>query len=162
MSPSLEIGAILTQYAPLMARIASTHEADRGLQQDLIQDISLAVWRALESYRAEASLKTFIARIAHNRAVDHVLKETRRQDRHQLAETDTELESPDRPSHQDDMRDLMAGLHRLPLGQRQVLALLLEGFKQGEVAQILGISESAVAQRSARARQELEQFFNRR
>ncbi|NJL28565.1 MAG: sigma-70 family RNA polymerase sigma factor [Thermoanaerobaculia bacterium] len=49
-------------------------------------------------------------------------------------------------------RQLLAALRRLPVGQRQVLALALEGLAQREIAEVVGISESNVAVRLHRAR----------
>ena len=54
----------VAEHGPLISRIAMSYEADPALREDLTQQIFLAVWQALPSYRADASLKTFIARIA--------------------------------------------------------------------------------------------------
>jgi RNA polymerase sigma factor (sigma-70 family) len=161
VNQTADITQLLNDYAPLLARIATTYEADPGLRQDLIQDMSLAVWRALDSFRGEANLKTFVARIAHNRAVDHVLKETRRQDRHYLHEPLETLISANPGQQQEAALDLMTALRKLSIGYRQVLALQLEGFSQSEIGQALGLSEANVAQRSRRARLQLEQLLNR-
>ena len=88
MKETIQIEKLLSEYAPLMARIAATFEANKSLQDELIQEMSLAVWRAFEGaskdsgsgFRGEASVKTFVAKVAHNKAVDHVIKEQRRQE----------------------------------------------------------------------------------
>jgi len=153
---------ILTEYAPLLARVAATFEANAALQDELIQEMSLAVWRALDGeggaksngFRGEASMKTYIARIAHNKAVDHVIKEQKR----------VEISSSDNAQYahamasdscQDQTLDLMAALHKLEVKYRQVMALQLEGFNQGEIALTLGLTESAVTKRASRAREQL-------
>jgi RNA polymerase sigma-70 factor (ECF subfamily) len=53
----------------------------------------------------------------------------------------------------------MTGLRQLEIKYRQVLALLLEGFSQLEIANMLGIKETAVAKRVSRARQQLTQIM---
>lgn len=153
------IHEILLQYAPLMARIAATHEADQALREDLLQDISLAVWHAVENFRGDSSMKTFIARVAHNRAVDHVLKETRRQDRHNLSDPLLDLVSTDSHQHSDNTYDLMTAMRRLPLKFRQVISLQLEGFNQAEIAHTLGLNEANVAKRASRARVQLQKLM---
>ncbi|MDC2888680.1 RNA polymerase sigma factor [Psychrosphaera sp. 1_MG-2023] len=162
MSDKLDIATLLKEHAPLMARVATTYEADESLREDLIQDMSLAVWRALESFRGEANIKTFIARIAHNRAVDHVLKETRRHDRHNLDEPLESISSSVTSNKQDIEIDLMTALRKLAIGYRQVIALQLEGFNQAEIGIALGLTEANVAQRARRGRAQLEQILNRR
>lgn len=159
MSQKVNIESLLTQYAPFLARIAATHEANPSLREDLLQDISLAVWRALESYRGDASVKTFIARVAHNRGVDHVLREARINTSINNNQSVDELHTASQQTRNDMQIDLMGALHRLPLSFRQVITMQLEGFNQAEIANVLGISESAVAKRASRARQQLETYF---
>src|SRR6185295_11782751 len=78
-------GAVLTvnfdeierEFGPMVRRIAASHEADRHLAEELVQDIWLALWRALPSFRADSSLRTFVARIATYRAISHIRRSTR-------------------------------------------------------------------------------------
>ena len=153
------IHEVLLQYALLMARIAATHEADQALREDLLQDISLTVWHSVENFRGDSSMKTFIAKVAHNRAVDHVLKETRRQDRHNLSDPLLDLVSTDSHQHSDNTYDLMTAMRRLPLKFRQVISLQLEGFNQAEIAHTLGLNEANVAKRASRARVQLQKLM---
>lgn len=159
MSQRFNIVKVLEQYAPLLGRIAAIHENNEQLREDLIQDISVSIWRALESFRGDASMKTFIARIAHNRSVDHVLKETRRNERFQDSHDIDLAQSHANTKAQDQQIDFMAALHQLPLGYRQVITMQLEGFTQAEIGQILGLTEAAVAKRVSRARKQLEQLL---
>ena len=162
MKADVQINTLLNEYAPLLARVAATYEINQALQDELIQEMSLAVWRAFESndsspdvaFRGDASIKTYIARIAHNKAVDHVIKE---QNRKEVASSESIDYTQALSAHKspDDSLDLMAALRKLTLKYRQVLALQLEGFNQSEIAQTLGLSEDAVAQRASRARQQL-------
>ena len=52
---------VVRDHAPLVARIAASYEADHGLREDLTQQIWLAIWQSLASWRGEASLKSFVA-----------------------------------------------------------------------------------------------------
>lgn len=162
MKLHVPIQTILTEYAPLLARVAATFEANVALQDELIQEMSLAVWRAFDAgsfsheagFRGEASIKTYVARIAHNKAVDHVIKEQKRvevsgAENVQYENAVSESDCPDQTL------DLMSALHKLEVKYRQVMALQLEGFNQNEIAQTLGLTESAVAKRASRARQQL-------
>ena len=168
---TIQIEKLLSEYAPLMARIAATFEANKSLQDELIQEMSLAVWRAFEGaskgsdsgFRGEASVKTFVAKVAHNKAVDHVIKEQRRKEFTHDGEFDsshaTSTSSSRDATLQENAMDLLTGLRQLEIKYRQVLALLLEGFSQLEIANMLGIKESAVAKRVSRARQQLTQIM---
>jgi RNA polymerase sigma-70 factor (ECF subfamily) len=52
---------------------------------------------------------------------------------------------------------LLAAIQDLPVGQRQAIVWTLEGLSQTEIADVLGITEGAVAVRVTRARQQLRQ-----
>jgi hypothetical protein len=53
---------------------AHAHPCRREHENDLLQEITFAIWRALPSFRGESSERTFIYRIAHNRALTHIAK----------------------------------------------------------------------------------------
>lgn len=121
----------------------------------LLQEIVFSIWKALPSFRGQASLKTFVARVAHNRAVDHVLHRQRLLDRHACGEDPAELSGAAAHSlHQ--RLDLASAIRRLPLHYRQCVELMLEGFSHAEIGETLGLEESAVAQRLRRGRQRLK------
>lgn len=163
MTTTANIEEVLSEYSGLLARIAASYESDKQLQEDLLQDISLAVWKALEKFDNKASLKTYIARIAHNRSVDHVIKHSKRneQDFHNQNGDDhinTMGEQSDLANesiNHEKSLDLMSALHRLSINYRQVITMQLEGFTLNEIAKVLGIQEDAVAKRASRARKQL-------
>lgn len=154
---SMDIHNVLNEYRGMLVRIASSYEADQGLVQDLLQEIMLALWQALPNYRGEGSIKAFVARVAQNKCLTHVSKQMRQPKSEEL--------SPDIVNSQDSQEETMAqGQHRqllrqavreLPLTQRQVVTLALEGFSHKEVADALGISINNATVRFARAKEQL-------
>jgi RNA polymerase sigma factor (sigma-70 family) len=82
------------------------------------------------------------------------------------ADFEEELELPDaRPnpeqalSTEQEGQLLLDAVQRLPVGHRQVVALALEGMTYGEIADVLGITESNVGVRLTRARQLLRRLL---
>ena len=57
---------------------------------------------------------------------------------------------------------LLSAMQELPIGLRQVLTLALEKLPQGEIADVLGIPENAVAIRMHRARRLLRTLLEDR
>ena len=57
---------------------------------------------------------------------------------------------------------LLSAMQELPIGLRQVLTLALEKLPQGEIADVLGITENAVAIRMHRARRLLRTLLEDR
>lgn len=149
---------MLQEHHRSLRRLAASYERDTARQEDLVQDIWLAVWRALPRFRGECSERTFVFRIAHNRAISHVDHWQRR--RTDVLNDDAPLEAPDPdPEHslsQQQRHDcLRRAVQSLPLPMRQVVVLTLEGLTHAEVAEILGITGNNVAVRLTRARTEL-------
>ena len=154
---------VVSDYGPLISRIAMTYEADPALREDLVQQILLAVWQALPSFRADSSLKTFIARIAQNRAISFVAREVRRPPTAEVPETiEADEPSPEESAiHADERAALIAATQQLPLPQRQVISMLLEGFTYAEIAETLEIAPNALALRLSRAKSALKAAMER-
>ncbi len=159
--PSFE--RIVADYGPLISRIAMTYEADPNLREDLVQQIMLAVWQALPNFRAEASLKTFVAKIAQNRAISYVAREVRRPPTAEVSETlEADEPNPEETAiHANEREALVAATQRLPLPQRQVIFMVLEGFTYTEIADTLEIAPNALALRLSRAKTALKSAMER-
>jgi RNA polymerase sigma factor (sigma-70 family) len=152
---------VVREHGPMIRRIAASHEARPDLTEELVQDIWFAVWRALPAFRGDSSLRSFVARIAGNRAASHVAKAVRTPKSH---EVDEALPAPgDDPEAvavaQDRHGRLLAAVRDLPLVSRQVVALTLEGFSPGEIAATLGITANAVSIRLSRAKDHLRNMM---
>ena len=156
---------ILREFGPALSRLAFGYEKVAGAREELTQEIALAIWQALPHFRGECSERTFVYRIAHNRSMTHAC---RRQPAHQpLDELPVDPVDP-RPhpeermaiTHQGDR--VRSSIQRLPLVYRQVLMLMLEELSHGEIAEVLGITESNVAVRLSRARKALKEALEER
>lgn len=154
---------IVSDYGPLISRIAMSYEADPALREDLVQQIFLAVWQALPSFRADASLKTFIARIAQNRAISFVAKQVRQPPTAEMPElVESDQPDPEQSAIEANERTvLLEATRRLPLPQREVIILVLEGFNYAEIGEMLNIAPNALALRLSRAKATLKKMLER-
>lgn len=153
---------LLQEHDRALRRLVISYERDPARRQDLVQDIWLAVWQALPRFRSDCSERTFVFRIAHNRAVSHIEHWQRR--RTDPLDDDAPVAAasldPEHGLSQQRRRErLQAAVQELPLGLRQVVVLTLEGLTNAEVAEIVGISENNVAVRMTRARAELSRLL---
>ena len=152
---------IVREHDSMIRRIASSYEARTHLAHELVQDIYFAIWRALPAYRGNAALRTFVARIATNRAVTHVTRALRVPPSSSLDES---IPAPGvGPEGQaiafDRRAKLLAAVRTLPLAYRQTALLTLEGLTPTEIADVLGISTNAVAIRMSRAKALLRELI---
>lgn len=149
----------MAEHEAMLRHIISGFEAIPALQDELFQDIALAIWRALPNFRQQASVKTFVARIAHNILATHVNKAVKR-----VKTTSLEVDSKQHgvvdpqttPYQQLDQKQrqacLLSAIRQLSLEQRQVLTLALEGMSYQEIAESLAISTNLVGVRLQRAK----------
>lgn len=157
MKPTIE--NILDEYGPMMARIIASYERDTESRRDLLQDVAIAVWRALPGFREDGSLKAYVARIARNRCVSHVARAVRAPVTVELPiELVAQTHTPEQAiSQTQEHNRLVEAVRALPLNLREVVVLALEGFRQQEIADTLGISLNAATLRYRRAKQSLKE-----
>lgn len=152
---------VFSQYGALLSRVANSYEANYALQQELLQEIAIAVWQGLARFKGDSSVKTYILRIAHNRAVTHVASQVKRVDTHHYDEateqntlTSSESQSPELvSSQQQSISRLLQAVRALPLQPRQVLTLSLEGLSYDEIAEVCGLTRNHVGVILKRAKQ---------
>jgi RNA polymerase sigma-70 factor (ECF subfamily) len=151
------IESIVERFGPTLWRLAGSFELDSGLREDLVQDMLVAIWRALPRLDDPERLTAYVLRIARNRAVSHVARQAGRPERvHQPVEPGDAGAGPyDRAEQSDRQQRLLAAVRSLPIGQREVITLFLEGLSHAEIADILEITENNVAVRINRARARL-------
>jgi RNA polymerase sigma-70 factor (ECF subfamily) len=155
---------MVAQYAAPLARLARAHEADAALQQDLLQEIYLALWRSLPSFQNRCSLRTWVYRVAHNVAATHVLRARRRRTNLLVNLDDVELadDGADTGAAIDEARALAHVtelIQRLKPIDREVIILHLEGLSRDEIAEIAGLTFSNVAIKIHRIKQLLTRSF---
>ena len=153
---------LLGEFGPSLDRLAAAYEAELAERDDLLQDISFALWRALPSFRGECSERTFVYRIAHNRGLTH--RARRRLRVTEPLERAEIVADPGADPEQATIRNLtrerlLAAVRRLPEGSRQVVILSLSGLGAGEIGEVLGITENNAAVRLSRARRALKDLL---
>lgn len=154
---------LIAANGPALTRLAASYTNTVSDRDDLVQEIAMALWQALPGFRHECSERTFLFRIAHNRAIAH-LSRSRSQP---ATGGDVEVHDPALDpeaglAREQQVDRLRRAIHQLPVVYRQAIMLSLEGLGYGEIAEVLGISESNVGVRLTRARQMLRESLEDR
>ena len=157
--------SIVAKYKLSLFKVAATFEADPIIQQDLLQEILLAIWQALATFKAQSSLHTFIYRVAYNQALNHVAKQSRKNNFAELSaelSESVECKKSDIESHVSTIKsveNLISKIRLLPVKQRQLVTLSLEGVSYQDMAEISGLSASNVGVQLTRAKTKLMQLM---
>lgn len=153
---------ILREHQRALERVLASYLRSAADRADLRQDVALALWSALRGFRGDCSEKTFLLRIAHNRALNFVTKRGGPRERteeiedHQDRVAATTGKNPAIAYERvESARRMFAAVRALPVLHRQVITLVLEGLSHHEIASVLGVTENVVAVRANRARNAL-------
>ena len=151
------------RYFPVVHRYfrnkASAEEFD-----DLVQSTFLGCHRGLQTFRHEASFKTFILKIAHNVFVSHCRKRIREREHDGPTPGSDDLSVADLAkspfsvvADSRQARLLLAALRALPRDVQALLELFYWEEQSGrEIGEILDLPEGTVRGRLASARRQLE------
>jgi len=154
--PDLRLRRLLAEHARPLERIAASYARSLADREDLLQDFAVALWTALPGFRGDCSEKTFVLRVAHNRALTFLAKRGPVNEAVEDHEDSVIASSGKNPAIAYERSErghrLFAAARALPLVNRQVVTLLLEGLSHREIAEVLGTSENNVAVRASRAR----------
>jgi RNA polymerase sigma-70 factor (ECF subfamily) len=156
-APGIE--ATLREHAGMLARIAAGYASNRAARDDLLQEMSVAVWKALPAWRGDGSLKAFVARVAQYAALDGCRRDAQAPT-DDIDDVDVVATAavPDEAAHIEQRRErLAAAIRQLPLGQRECVLLVLEGFTSAEIANVVGVGVNTVDRRLSRARAALRE-----
>lgn len=149
MTPDLD--QVLANNREPLIRIARQY-AGANDWQDLLQEITLNLWRGLESFDGRAKLSTWVYRVAINTALQHVRK--RRPDTEPLSDEPVSAHGMDDALHI--LEDFLASLDPV---NRAVLLMDLDGLSREDAAEVLGLSEGAVAVRMTRLKARFSEQF---
>lgn len=160
----LNCDEIIAEHAGPIRRAAGLYARGGAERDDLVQEAVLAILKALPRYRGEASVRTYILRIAHHVGLRHALRLRRlRTHEGELVDVETPAPNPEVALLRgEELALINEVLADASVTSRQVLALTLEGCSQAEIGQVLGLQASAVAARLHRLREALRSARARR
>lgn len=142
--------------------------ADEGLAEDVVQEVFLTLWRDPSRFDpARGGFATWLLTLIHHKAVDAVRRESTIRRRMVAAPEAGEDWSPTPVPGADQAAmarvaagQVRAALHRLPVEQRQVLALAyFGGHTQREIAVLTGVPLGTVKSRMFTAVQRLRSLL---
>jgi RNA polymerase sigma-70 factor (ECF subfamily) len=149
-------------YQPALRRLVSAYVVNSADREDLLQEIAAGIWKSLQGFRGDSSERTWIYRIAHNIAIRGSSKVR------VWSTREPHLESSfDRPSAEQSAEDtllfgerqqaLIDAVRELPVVDRQIVTLHLEGLSAAEIEEVTGLTAGAIATRLTRIRQKLSE-----
>lgn len=154
----------LTTLGPELRGYLRGTLADEMEGDDVFQEISIAMWERLSTFRFESSLRTFCYAIAHHRIINRLKRYSRRNVVRLATGQGAELQARSQTSlleHQRQSALVTAAAAQLEPAEREILILRSErGLSFADIACILTLSNEASArQRYRRAKERLRELI---
>ena len=152
------LGVLFDRYHAPLFNFYARLMGDRGVSEDLVQEVFLRILRYRQSYRPGTPFRPWIYQIARNARMDHYRKNPR-----QVA-FQPEMVPPSVPPDAAQQEQESALLHRalleLPEEKREILILArFQELKYTEIAALLGCELNTVKTRIHRALHDLRKAF---
>jgi RNA polymerase sigma-70 factor, ECF subfamily len=151
----MEFEEIYKTYWPKIFRLCMGFVNDHAQAQDMAQETFIIVWQQLPKFRNEASIGTWIFRIASNTCLRQIEKQNR------LPKTGIPENLPEEKHVNLEPRFeyLYKCIAALPETDRIIISLELENINQAEIAAIVGLSEVNIRVKIHRIKEKLTQKF---
>lgn len=148
-------------YGMVLQLCLGFSEGKEAQAKDLTQEVFIQVWRKLDTFRAEASAKTWIYRITVNTCLNFLKKQQARQRKLKDALRTREPAAEIQPTEETDpVEVLYAAMAKLSEIDRLITGLVLDGVSQTEIAAILGITEGNVRVKIHRIKKRLKNVID--
>ncbi|MCC9072768.1 RNA polymerase sigma factor [Flavobacterium sp. F-65] len=142
-------------YWQKVFRLCMGYVNNYDIAQDLAQETFIIVWKKLDTFRNEASIGTWIFRIASNNCLRQIEKDKR----FQKSELPTYITEEKQESLEPQILFLYKCIAELPETDRIIISLELEDVKQAEIASIVGLTEANTRVKIHRIKEKLTQKF---
>jgi RNA polymerase sigma-70 factor (ECF subfamily) len=153
--PQQKLERWLTEHRGLMLKIARSFASRAADQEDLLQEIAVALWKSIPRFRAASKESTWVYKVSLFTATTWSRAQQRRFER-LVREEPARLESQEAEASIDPKQQwLVETIRTLSVDDRTLLVCSLEGYSHAEIAELTGLSSSNVGVRLHRLKQRL-------
>ena len=143
---------------PALLAYLTARLGDRGLAEEVLQDVMLAAWQAAGRFRGQGRVMAWLLAIARTRAINAYHRQVRPHAT-QVALDEASAQESCEPFGSHNV-ELSAGLRTLPAEQREALELVFyHGLSLKETAQVMSVAVGTVKSRLHRARKHLAKWI---
>lgn len=151
--------ALIKEHERLILRVCALYtRCNWGEVQDLFQEAVCALWKSFDTFRGDSKSSTWIYAVTRYTMANLT--------RRHLTDIQTssldELDEPSFSDAEDQMLDeLREALALLEPEERDMFVMWMEGFKNDEIAQTMGLRAGTVAVRLTRLKVRLRKMMDR-
>lgn len=155
----LEFTKMVKEYKKTIYTVCYFFSKDTDEVNDLYQEVLINLWKGFESFRGESNVKTWIWRVSLNTCNTMERKKKGRVQTVPLS-VDIDLYN-DTDAQSKQIQMLYDRINRLDIFDRAIILLWLENMSYQDIANVVGISLSAVTTRLFRIKEQLKSMSNK-
>jgi RNA polymerase sigma-70 factor, ECF subfamily len=144
----------------LIIKVCNIYCNNQQDKDDLFQDITINLWKGIDSFKGNSKLSTWIYKVSLNTAISKFRKKKKIEfvDIDQIP--DIRADSPDKElDNETQIKALNFGISKLKPIEKAVILLYLEENSYDEIADITGMSKSNVSVKLVRIKRKLEKII---
>ncbi len=156
--------SIVQRYEPTVAATVKGMLGTGPEAEDVGQETFIRFYRALEKFREDSSLKTYLTRIAINLSLNALKRRRRLRDRFVRPEEDNMVEpsinGENEMDKEEQARMIRKAVEKLDPKHRAVVVLrMMNGYSTKETAELLEVPQGTVLSRLSRGMKRLEELL---
>jgi len=152
---------LIQQNKKLIFKVCNAYCHDPEDRKDLVQEVIIQLWRSFDKYNSKYKLSTWMYRIALNTAISHYRTDRKRKSA-TIPIDDNLMDFAD----ENDCKELDSKvillynfINQFDELNKALMILYLDNNSYKDIAEVLGITETNVATKIGRLKQQLKQQF---
>jgi RNA polymerase sigma-70 factor (ECF subfamily) len=162
MNKEQQFKQLIDENKQRILSICHYYAPSREDEQDMYQEILINIWKSLETFRGDSSIRTWIYRVAVNTSLSFTGKAFKRMRLNVDADVQKlnsafydEEEVNLKVETEQKMEELQILLNRLSVIEKALMSLVLEGLSSAEIASVIGLTETNVRVKIHRIKESL-------
>jgi RNA polymerase sigma-70 factor, ECF subfamily len=153
---------LMGEHKGILFKICKIYQDDADDRNDLLQEMTLQLWLAFDSFRGESKFSSWMYRVALNSAIVFFKKQKRRPDNQPLPyDFDLEEEASQAGEKEENLALFYRAVQQLGKVEKALIYLYMEDQPYDEIASHLGITELNVRVRLNRVKNKLKEIVKK-
>lgn len=148
----------MATHKGVVAKVCYMYAGDPEHFNDLFQEAQINIWQALDKFRGDSALSTWLYRITINTCIS-CYRHTRRHADTVSLDSDSMMRMADMATddheHARCLREMYELINRLPALDKAIVLMWLDEKSYVEIAEVTGLTRNNVATRLSRCKQRL-------
>lgn len=146
------------QHQGIIYKLVGLYANDAEEKKDLYQEVLLQAWKGWPSFRQESKFSTWLYRVCLN-TIFTCKRKTQPVDFRESLDAIAPAVQNSSVQNEDKLR-LQQAIRKLSEPDRAVISMHLDGYENGDIAAMLGISNNHVSVKLHRIKEQLSNFLN--